>query len=99
MFELHQKWWVFLQLAAEKKTPFLVQLKQIFGPSYFDRSLLCLLSLFLHQTLFELVKLWLIFEKKAILILAGNLNTGISYLMKTILEKIGHMNLTFLTSF
>ena len=29
----------FLQLAAEKKTPFLVQLKQIFGPSYFDRTL------------------------------------------------------------
>ena len=29
----------FLQLAAEKKTPFLMQLKQIFGPSYFDRAL------------------------------------------------------------
>ena len=34
-----QKWCHFLQLAAEKKTPFLVQLKQIFGPSYFDRAL------------------------------------------------------------
>ena len=30
---------VSLQLAAEKKMPFLVQLKQIFGPSYFDRAL------------------------------------------------------------
>ena len=29
----------FLLLSAEKKTPFLVQLKQIFGPSYFDRAL------------------------------------------------------------
>ena len=29
----------FLQLAAERKTPFLVQLKQILGPSYFDRAL------------------------------------------------------------
>ena len=29
----------FSQLAAEKKTQFLVQLKQIFGPSYFDRAL------------------------------------------------------------
>ena len=29
----------FLQLAAEKKTPFFLQLKQIFGPSYFDRAL------------------------------------------------------------
>jgi hypothetical protein len=28
-----------LQLAAEKKTQFLVQLKQIFGPSYFVRAL------------------------------------------------------------
>ena len=26
-------------MAAEKKTPFLVQLKQIFGPSYFVRAL------------------------------------------------------------
>ena len=26
-------------VSAEKKTPFLVQLKQIFGPSYFDRAL------------------------------------------------------------
>ena len=33
----------FLQLAAEKKTPFLVQLTQIFGPSYFVRALLILL--------------------------------------------------------
>ena len=32
LFELNQKWCLFLQLAAEKKTPFLVQLKQIFGP-------------------------------------------------------------------
>ena len=39
LFELHQKWCLFLQLAAEKKTPFLVQFKQIFGPSYFDRAL------------------------------------------------------------
>ena len=39
MFQLHQKWCVFLQLAAEKKTPFLVLLKQNFGPSYFDRAL------------------------------------------------------------
>ena len=39
MFELHQKWWLFLQLAAEKKTPFLVQLKQIVDPSCFVRAL------------------------------------------------------------
>ena len=30
----------FLQLAAKKKTSFLVQPKQIFGPSYFVRALL-----------------------------------------------------------
>ena len=29
----------FLQLIAEKKTLFLMQLKQIFDPSYFDRAL------------------------------------------------------------
>ena len=29
----------FLQLAAEKKAPFLVHPKQIFGPSYFARAL------------------------------------------------------------
>ena len=29
----------FSQLPSVKKTPFLVQLKQIFGPSYFDRAL------------------------------------------------------------
>ena len=29
----------FLQLAAEKKTPFLVQLKQTLGSSYFERAL------------------------------------------------------------
>jgi hypothetical protein len=29
----------FLQLAAEKKTQFLVQLKQIFGSSYFVKAL------------------------------------------------------------
>jgi hypothetical protein len=29
----------FLKLAAEKMTTFLVQLKQIFGPSYFVRAL------------------------------------------------------------
>ena len=28
----------FLQLAAEKKTPFLVQLKKIFSPTYNDRA-------------------------------------------------------------
>jgi hypothetical protein len=28
LFEFHQKWCLFLQLAAEKKTPFLVQLKK-----------------------------------------------------------------------
>ena len=39
LFELHQKWCPFLQLAAEKKAPFLVQLKKIFGPSYFVRAL------------------------------------------------------------
>ena len=39
MFQLHQKWSLFAQLAAEKRTPFLVQLKQIFGPSYFDSAL------------------------------------------------------------
>ena len=44
MCELHQKLslyfiLLFLQLADEKKTPFLVQLKQIFGPSYFVRAL------------------------------------------------------------
>ena len=38
-FELHQKWCLFLQLAAEKKTSFLVQLKQIFCPFYFARAL------------------------------------------------------------
>jgi hypothetical protein len=27
------------ELAAEKKTPFMVQLKQIFGPSYFVKAL------------------------------------------------------------
>ena len=33
----------FLHLAAEKKTPFFsLQLKQIFGPSYFDRALVAL---------------------------------------------------------
>ena len=32
-------WCLFLQLAAEKKTPFLVQLQQIFDPSYFIRAL------------------------------------------------------------
>ena len=30
----------FLQLAAEKKNPFLVWLKQIFGPSYFVKALI-----------------------------------------------------------
>jgi hypothetical protein len=30
---------VFLQLAAEKKAPFWVQLKQPFGPSYFVKAL------------------------------------------------------------
>jgi hypothetical protein len=39
LHELHQKGCLFLQLAAEKKTPFLVQLKQIFSPSYFDKAL------------------------------------------------------------
>jgi hypothetical protein len=29
----------FFTLTAEKKTPFLLQLKQIFGPFYFDRAL------------------------------------------------------------
>ena len=29
----------YLQLAAEKKTPFLVQLEQFFGPSYFVKAL------------------------------------------------------------
>ena len=29
----------FLQLAAEKNTPFMVQLKKIFSPSYFVRAL------------------------------------------------------------
>ena len=28
-----------LQLATDKKTPFLVKLKQIFGPSFFVRAL------------------------------------------------------------
>ena len=37
--ELDQKRFLFLQLEAEKKTPFFVQLKQIFGRSYFDRAL------------------------------------------------------------
>jgi hypothetical protein len=31
---------VFLQVAAEKKALFLVQLKQIFGPSYFVTALI-----------------------------------------------------------
>ena len=39
LFELHQKLYLFLHLAAEKKTPLMVQLKQIFGPSYFVRVL------------------------------------------------------------
>ena len=39
---------VFLQLAAEKKTP-LVQLKQIFGPSYFVRALVGLGLLQVHK--------------------------------------------------
>ena len=30
----------FLQMAAEKKTPFLVQLEIFFGPSYFVNALL-----------------------------------------------------------
>ena len=38
-FFLPTVWCFFLQLAAEKKTPFFVQLKQIFGPSYFVRAL------------------------------------------------------------
>ena len=38
----------FLQLIAEKKTLFLVQLKQIFDPSYFDRALH---NLFIHGLL------------------------------------------------
>ena len=33
----------FLQLEAEKKTQFLVQFKQIFGPSYFVRALVRIL--------------------------------------------------------
>jgi hypothetical protein len=39
LFQLHQIWRLFLHLAAEKKKTFLVQLKQIFGPSYSDRAL------------------------------------------------------------
>ena len=38
-FSCTKKCLLFLQLAAEKKTPFLVQLKLIFVPSYFDRVL------------------------------------------------------------
>ena len=54
MFELHQNWCLFLQLAPEKKTPILVQLKQMFGPSYFVRALATfarkkLLKLTLHK--------------------------------------------------
>ena len=36
---MHQIWCLFLQPTAEKKTPFLVHPKQIFGPSYFVRAL------------------------------------------------------------
>jgi hypothetical protein len=32
-------------LTAEKKTPFLVQLKQIFGPSFFVRALISHLNI------------------------------------------------------
>ena len=39
MFQLQQKWWGFLQLEAEKKTLFLVQLIQIFDSSYFVKAL------------------------------------------------------------
>ena len=39
MFQLYQKWFLFLQLAAEKKTPFFGAAEQIFSPSYFDRAL------------------------------------------------------------
>ena len=35
MFELHQTLCLFLRLPAEKKTPFLEEPKQIFGPLYF----------------------------------------------------------------
>ena len=39
MFLAAPKMVSFLQLAAEKKTLFLVRLKQIFGPPYFVRAL------------------------------------------------------------
>ena len=44
----NQKMVSFLQQSAEKKTLFLVQLKQIFDPSYFDRALH---NLFIHGLL------------------------------------------------
>ena len=39
----------FLQLAAEKKTQFLTQLKQIFRSSYFDRALVIDFNLFIMK--------------------------------------------------
>ena len=45
----------FFQLAAEKKTQFLVQLKQIFGPSYFFRALVLSLQRFLLHEILSLL--------------------------------------------
>ena len=56
LFQLHQKWCLFLQLAAEKKTPFLVQLKQIFGPSYFVTALEGQKNLKISLTVLTLLK-------------------------------------------
>ena len=44
-FGMHWKCCLFLQLPAEKKTPFLVHPKQIFGSSYFDRALIVMCML------------------------------------------------------
>jgi hypothetical protein len=40
LFELHQKWYAFFTAGHRDKDTILVQLKQIFGPSYFVRALI-----------------------------------------------------------
>ena len=49
LFELHQIWCLFYSWRLRKKTPFLVQPKQIFGPSYFVRALVASNSKFLRS--------------------------------------------------
>ena len=40
-FQVHSFQCLFLQLAAEKKTPKTVHLENFFGPSYFEAALVC----------------------------------------------------------